>query len=197
LTQDKRESAFRPVASNPAEPHGPIKIINPGFANSQPIPADAEFPLGASIPLKILCAACGEEIKKISPGSLPFREGPYKGGYICSDCLVLSLAEDPKAQRSVRIEAERIRARRAQWRKELLFDDPECKAWLTDRGTILLQIKRLEFGAAEEFDPDRFRLFMKAFAQVAKKIPGYELFYEVPKAEPEKPHGEGTATRFS
>lgn len=180
-SRDKRESSFRPVQGGTTGPQSPLRLANPDFAVSRPLKAEDNVGADNHKPLPIVCVSCNEELRKLRPGSKPFKDGPYKGGYVCTDCYILSLDEDSKAQASVRLEANKIRAKRAQWRKELLFDDPDGKAWLTDRGTILLEIKKLSFGAPEEFDAARFQVFVRAFKEIAKKMPGvgYEISEEV------------------
>lgn len=170
-----REDQFHPSPESPQGPQGPVQVSR---FNS------VQQPMSFNEPLDILCAACNKPIKK-KPGTTPFKDGPYRGGYICGDCLILSLAadapniKDSNARRNIVQEAAKINAKRAQGKGEILFDEPEAKAWLTERGTILVEVQRVPFGMADEWDPDRFRMFFKAFKAVASQIPGYEL--EPPK----------------
>jgi hypothetical protein len=58
---------------------------------------------------------------------------------------------------------------------ELLFEDGESRAFLTDRGTVLIDLKRLPFGGPDEYDGDRFKVLLKmAKAFEEKQVPGYE-----------------------
>jgi len=191
MSEEARPGEFRPLGQREFKPNqvpgpqGPVKITNPGFVDSKPVMAESDFALGSSGPLPVHCAACGGEIRKLRPGSKPFREGPYKGGYICTDCLVLSLAEDPSAQGSILEEARKIRARRAQWKKEVLFEDPDGKVWLTERGTFLVEIRKLPFGGEMEFDPGRLELFLRAFRAVGAKMGMGDVEGKGPVAGPE------------
>lgn len=144
----------------------------------RPLPVSNPAEVRRHDPVQVYCAACGKPSMR-RPSSRPFQSGPYKGGYLCVDCVVLQADADgtcksPEARRNIEQEAERIRLERAH-KGELLHEDPEVTAWLTPRGTVLVDLKRLPFGGAEEFDPARFQALMRAFTSVRKALPGYEI----------------------
>lgn len=155
------------------KPKGPVPVPHPvEIKNPQNLPTRKTY--------RILCEGCGEIITK-RPSGPPFSDGPYKGGYICSDCTTLELASRPHeladaASRAfVSKEAERIKAQRAMGKRELLFEEGQSKVYLTARGTVLFDLERMPFGGPTEFDPARLMVLWHALRAVCKKLPEYSM----------------------
>jgi len=51
--------------------------------------------------------------------------------------------------------------KRAGAGSELLFEEDGNRAYLTDRGTVLIDLKRLPFGGPDEYDAARFQILLK------------------------------------
>ncbi len=54
-----------------------------------------------------------------------------------------------------------------------LYQDGVNKAYLTPRGTVLIDLARLPFGGPDEYDPARFQALVRLFKAVGEKIPGF------------------------
>lgn len=155
-----------PVVANIVGPAAPPRMLE-GAATSR----RNAFP--------VFCEGCGERIQ-VNRSATPFKDGPYKGGFVCNNCFVVYLDEHPEKTTAgergrIAKEADAIRLQRATAHGELLFEEAEAKAWLTPRGTVFVELPRMPFGGPMDFDPDRFRTLMRMFAAVREKIPGYEL----------------------
>lgn len=160
-------------ASTPIEPAG-----NPNQRPSA-MPVGNPILLPKKAPLPVNCAKCGSRMQR-EPGALPFSKGPYKGGFLCSDCWILSWDENPnvigdaQTRNWVAQKAREVRLTRVGSGSEMLFEDGKTRAYLTARGTILVDLERLPFGGPDEFDPDRYQTMMKIFDAVRKTVTGYE-----------------------
>lgn len=134
-------------AGDPVARAEPITVDNPGFVTRKQ-------PIGTT------CAQCGAKTS-VKPGSLPFSSGPYKGGFLCPDCWTLfwdehpELLGDAKSRAVVAEEARRIRLKRAGDGSELIVEDTGNRAFYTRRGTVVIDLKRLPFGGADEYDAQR------------------------------------------
>jgi hypothetical protein len=151
-----------------------------------PIPVENPGMISRRVPIPVSCAQCGEKMTR-DPATVPFQAGPYKGGFFCRECWVLYWDEHPElmadaaSRQWAKMEARAIRVKRAGAGSELLFEEDGNRAYLTDRGTVLIDLKRLPFGGPDEYDGDRFRMLLKmAEAFRAKQVPGYEA--QPPKA---------------
>lgn len=117
------------------------------------------------------CALCEGPIR-LPPAGPPFSGGPNQGRYFCDDCWTLYYADHPEhlADRAtvdwVRKKSDEIRLRRAKAKGEILFDDGDTKAILTDRGTIVLEVTSHAGLASHEYDPDRFLRLARAIQGV-------------------------------
>lgn len=142
----------------------PMQVENPGLVRRMAVP--------------VSCAQCGGRMQR-SPTAAPFKDGPFKGGYFCNSCWLVYLDEHPeiladkKSRDWVEREARSIRLKRAGNGGELLFEEGESRAYLTPRGTVILDLKRLEFGGADEYDSERFQALVRMFREVSKKVAGF------------------------
>jgi hypothetical protein len=153
-----------------------------------PIPVENPGMVSRRIPIPVSCAQCGSRMTR-DPSTVPFRVGPFKGGFLCRECWILywddrpELLADVKSRQWVSGQAREIRLKRVGDGSELLFEDGESRAFLTDRGTVLVDLKRLPFGGPDEYDGERFKILLKmAKAFQEKLVPGYEG--DPPKANP-------------
>lgn len=172
----KSDSAMTPVSHERLAPE-PASIIRP----PAPVPLDGSR--GAAIPrggMPIHCAKCGVKTQG-TPGSTPFNAGPYKGGFLCQECMVLDWADRPEiaadaaTRQWIESEARRIRLKRAGEGSKLLYDDGHNRAYLTRRGTVMVDLERVPFGGPDEFDPNRFQSLMRLFEAVRDaEVPGYD-----------------------
>lgn len=131
----------------------PIQVENPGMISRR-------------MPIPVSCAQCGEQMTR-DPSTVPFQTGPYKGGFLCRECWVLYWDEHPEiladagSRQWVKVEARAIRVKRAGAGSELLFEEDGNRAYLTERGTVLIDLKRLPFGGQDEYDGARFQMLLK------------------------------------
>jgi len=131
----------------------PIQVENPGMISRR-------------IPIAVSCAQCGDKMTR-DPATVPFQTGPFKGGFLCKECWVLYWDEHPEiladaaSRQWVKLEARAIRVKRAGAGSELLFEEDGNRAYLTDRGTVLIDLKRLPFGGPDEYDAARFQMLLK------------------------------------
>lgn len=145
----------------------PIQVENPGMISRR-------------VPVPVSCAQCGEKMTR-DPATVPFQTGQYKGGFFCRECWILYWDEHPEiladaaSRQWVKSEARAIRVRRVGEGSELLFEEGGNRAYLTGRGTVLVDLQRLPFGGPDEYDGDRFKILLKmAKAFQEKQVPGYE-----------------------
>lgn len=149
----------------------PIQVENPGLVRRMAIP--------------VSCAQCGSRMERSATAS-PFKDGPFKGGYFCKDCWMIFWDEHPevladrKSREWVEREARSIRIKRAGNGGELLFEEGESRAYLTPRGTVILDLKRLEFGGPDEYDSDRFQALVRMFREVSKRVSGFSTETSTP-----------------
>jgi hypothetical protein len=148
-----------------------------GVVPPKPMPVGNPLLINRAAPIPTACAQCGTPVRR-TPGSVPFTSGPHQGGFLCRDCWILEwegnpdVAADSPTRKWFAEEAQRIRVRRAGG-AEILYNDGHHKAYLTPRGTILIDVARLPFGGPDEYDPDRFKTLMQVFKAVGEKVPGF------------------------
>lgn len=126
------------------------------------------------------CGICGGTIVDPANGGDPFSAGPYQGRYWCADCWTLYYDEHPEhladdsTKRFIRAEAQAIRKARETRGWELLHEDGGHRAYLTERGTLLLMLSPREGYGAGEFHPDDFQMLLRMLAAVDQKgVPGF------------------------
>jgi hypothetical protein len=124
------------------------------------------------------CGLCGGAVRT-PPASDPFSTGSYAGRYWCADCWTLYWHEHPEhladspSRLYVAKEAQRIRCARG-W--ELLFEEGDNKAFLTERGTLMIQLSPVEGFGVGEYHPDQFRVLVRALREIDRKnVPGFSL----------------------
>jgi len=177
---DTRKAADVEIPPKPV-PTPPGEEVTLVLAKVVPIPvSNPNGPAVRRAPIPISCAQCGCRMTR-DPATVPFRVGPYKGGFLCRDCWVLywddhpEMLADAQSRQWVQGESRSIRLRRAGAGSELLFEEDGNRAYLTERGTVLIDLKRLPFGGPDEYDGARFQLLLKmAEAFKKKEVPGYE-----------------------
>jgi hypothetical protein len=131
----------------------PIQVENPGMISRR-------------IPIAVSCAQCSEKMMR-DPATVPFQTGPYKGGFLCKECWILYWDEHPEiladasSRQWVKLEARAIRVKRAGSGAELLYEKDGNRAYLTDRGTVLIDLKRMPFGGPDEYDAARFQILLE------------------------------------
>jgi len=132
---------------------------------------------------KLGCPICHGAIRcpaGRAPAGDPFSAGPYQGRYWCADCWTLYYDEhtehlaDADTREFVSDEAKKIRLDRLRQGAEMIYEDGENRAFLTERGTILFDLKSSVPLQPSEFDPERFAALLKAVQAVKGKVPGYE-----------------------
>ena len=132
---------------------------------------------------KLGCAICHAVLRVPAgraPAGDPFSAGPYQGRYWCADCWTLYYDEhtehlaDADTREFVSEEAKKIRLDRLRNGAEMIYQDGENRAFLTERGTILFDIPAAVVLQPMEFDPDRYNAMVKALHAVKGKVPGYE-----------------------
>ena len=162
------------VQATPVKPAGPPahERITPepeSVINAQPrsIPLDRSHGVAIRRNLvPVLCVKCGAKTQK-TQSSRPFNEGPYKGGFLCQDCIILDwsdqpgIAADVATRKWLEEESRRIRLQRAGEGAKLVYDDGANRAYLTRRGTVVVDLARAPFGAPDEYDADRFQALMR------------------------------------
>ena len=134
------------------------------------------------------CGVCGGSVR-MPPSSDPFSQGPYRGRYWCADCWTVYWDEHPHhladaaSRRYVAEQAREIRKTRG-W--ELLFEEGENRAYLTERGTLIISLAPIEGFGLGEYHPDQFQVLLRAIHEIDKKnIHGFTLTPapdEAPKA---------------
>lgn len=129
------------------------------------------------------CGICEAPVKVPQsgiPAGDPFQGGPYQGRYWCGDCWTLYYNEHPEHLADadtiefIADEAKKIRLDRLRNGAEMIYEDGENRAFLTERGTILFDLPTAVPLQSMEFDPERFMAMMKAIHAVKGKVPGYE-----------------------
>jgi hypothetical protein len=131
-----------------------------------PIPVENPGMISRRTPVPVLCAQCGDRMTR-DPATVPFQTGQYKGGFFCRECWILYWDEHPEiladaaSRQWVLVEARAIRVKRAGAGSELLFEEDGSRAYLTERGTVLIDLKRLQFGGPDEYDAGRFQILLK------------------------------------
>jgi hypothetical protein len=169
----------------PAAPSSQVRPPQPPLSIGNPML------LTRAAPIPTACAQCGATVHR-TPSSTPFKGGPHHGGFMCPECWILEWADHPEIAADAPTrqwfaeEAARIRTRRAGG-AEVLYRDGQNKAYLTKRGTVLVDLAKLPFGSPDEYDPDRFRTLIRLFRAVASKVDGYEMPDPDPIPEPPKP----------
>ena len=115
----------------------------------------------------------------VKAGGNPFASGPHEGRYWCLACWMLYWSEHPEcladeeSRRHVQKEARLILLERKGL--EVLYQEGDSRVCLTERGTLLFQIKPGQGMIAEEYDPDRFALLARAMQAIdTKEIAGYQ-----------------------
>lgn len=123
------------------------------------------------------CGQCGAAVR-VPPAGDPFSQGPYRGRYWCADCWTVYYDShqehfaDPESRAFNHEEALRIREKRAS---EVLYKEGENRVYLTERGTIMFELKSSVPLSENEYDPERFIGLMKALQAIREKVPGYEV----------------------
>lgn len=124
------------------------------------------------------CPLCNTEITKLF--GEPFSSGPHRGRFWCMSCWVLYWSEHPDclsdemSRRQVAEEARLILLERKGL--EVLFQEGDHTIFLTDRGTLLFDLKPGQGMRAEEYDPERFAVLARALQAVdLKDIAGYQF----------------------
>lgn len=85
------------------------------------------------------------------------------------------IAADAETRQWIEEESRRIRLQRAGEGSQLVYDDGANRAYLTRRGTVVVDLARAPFGAPDEYDADRFQSLMRLFEGVKDaEIDGYE-----------------------
>lgn len=159
----------------PAKPIPPLvrEEVTLVLGKAVPIPVENPGMVSRRIPIAVSCAQCDARMTR-DPATAPFRTGQFKGGFLCRDCWVLywddhpEMLADVKSRQWVLAEARSIRLRRAGAGSELLFEEDGNRAYLTPRGTVLIDLKRLPFGGPDEYDANRFGVLLrmsKAFGE--------------------------------
>lgn len=129
---------------------------------------------------KMGCALCGAQGLRIPPAGDPFSSGPYQGRYWCADCWTLYYDEHPvhladiETRQFVSEEAKQIRLDRLRKGAELVYEDGDNRIFLTERGTLLIDLKGTVPLQPCEYDPEKFGALLRAIQGVQGKIPGYE-----------------------
>lgn len=146
---------------------------------AQPMPVENPGMMARRVPVTLFCAQCGSKMTR-DPAAVPFRSGQWKGGFLCQECWVLywdehpELLADAQSRRWVSQQARSIRLKRVGGGSELLFEEGANRAYLTERGTVIVDLERLPFGGPDEYDPARFAMLLKvAQACRDKGVPGY------------------------
>lgn len=154
--------AATPVPEVKAKPRREIIPAGDPTAASQPLTVENPGFMTRKVPIVTTCAQCGAHTTR-NPGTTPFSTGQYKGGFFCRECWTLywdehpELLGDAKSRAMVAEEARRIRLKRAGDGSKLLFEGDGNRAFLTPRGTVIIDLKRLPFGGPDEFDEDRLK----------------------------------------
>jgi len=126
------------------------------------------------------CPQCQGPIR-VPPAGDPFSQGPNRGRYLCAECWTLYWDEHPEdladeeSRQYVREEAKQIRLKRGA---ELLFEEGRNRVYLSNRGTLVFDIKSAVPTAENEYDPERFQLLARALRAISGKVPGYQA--EIP-----------------
>lgn len=131
----------------------------------------------ATLGMPFLCARsdCKSSMQNPRASGEPFKDGPYKGGFLCLECWVLEWDEnswylaDENTRDWVSEEAGRIRDRRLS--SEVVFRSGANVAHLTSRGTVRIHLERPPHCSADEYDPDRLRMLQRALAKILENMP--------------------------
>ena len=54
-----------------------------------------------------------------------------------------------------------------------LYQDGVNHVYLTQRGTVLIDMARLPFGGPDEYDPERVKTLLMLLMAIAEKAPGF------------------------
>lgn len=168
-----------PERPAPGAPKAEEATLTAAQTKPQPLAVENPGMMARRAPVSLLCAQCGVQMTR-DPAATPFKTGPWKGGFLCKDCWVLywdehpELIADASSRGWVAQQARSIRLKRVGGGAELLFEEGPNRAYLTERGTVIVDIERLQFGGPDEYDPARFAILMKiAKACHDKQVPGY------------------------
>jgi hypothetical protein len=125
------------------------------------------------------CVQCGGPLHT-PPSGDPFSSGPWIGRYLCDSCWNIYYSEHPEHladQASVEYvnrQAAKARMEMAAKASEVLFKDGESRIILTPNGTLAFYLEKSDSLLAEEYDPARFLLLVRALRSVDEaKVPGY------------------------
>lgn len=167
------DSNHKPAPEDPSKRFIPAPS-SPAATPTAPSPASRWTPASSvrpPAPIPATCAQCGAEIKR-TPASVPFRGGPHQGGFLCQECWILEwdsnpdIAADAATRQWFYQEARKIRLKRASTGGEVIYQNGENRAYRTQRGTIVIDLKRIPFGGADEFDRQRLDELRKLLGSV-------------------------------
>lgn len=126
------------------------------------------------------CGKCSGKVRSTGAGEL-FKSGPYRGRYWCHDCWTLYWSEHPEdladveTRQYVAEEAKQILLKRRHAKRgEVIYKEGQNAVYLTDRGTLLIEIPTILELQPNEFDPERLEALIQAIQGVKGKVPGYE-----------------------
>ena len=124
------------------------------------------------------CCECNAELAKLF--GEPFGSGPNQGRYRCGSCWTLYWADHPECladDASRRLVAEEAKALQPERKGlEVLFKEGDHAVFLTDRGTLLFDIRPSNGMRDGEYDPERFALLTRALQTIdTKDIQGYQF----------------------
>lgn len=134
------------------------------------------------------CAKCGGPIASWQgsvPGGEPFKSGPYKNRYWCRDCWMIHWHNHPEdlADDYTRewVGEQAATARLKKGGEVILKEEEGTQVFLTDRGTVLINVAFTPGCTPNEFDPDRFQTLLRIMQAIdALKIPGFSMAQSEP-----------------
>jgi hypothetical protein len=110
--------------------------------------------------------------------SVPFSSGPFKGRFLCGDCWTLELERRPgdladrESVAYVADEARRIRQRRRETQGSApLHSGASARAFLTPKGTVIIDVDRAPGLGPDEYDAARLAELVRALRAVAGGAP--------------------------
>lgn len=130
------------------------------------------------------CGKCSAPIPWFTsgqpPAGEPFKSGQYKGRFWCADCWTLywdTHQEDLADQASRDYVVQESAAIRLKKNSEMLYnDDDGSQVFLTERGTVVLNLAMSPGCAPNEFDAARFQILIRALqALETSGIMGFSL----------------------